>query len=248
MKRFLGAVLATVLLSSPVRADDQDAKAILDKAIKALGGGEKLGKVEAVTWKANGKITLNGNDNEFTSQATIQGLDRYRSEFEGDFNGNKFKGVTVLNGDKGWRKFGDMPMEMDKDAVVNEKRSVYLQLIPTTLVPLKGKDFKIESAGEETVGGTPAVCIKVTGPDGKDFKLCFDKESGRPVKQVAKVVGFMGEEYTQETTFGDYKDFDGIKKATKIENKRDGERFLEQEITEFKVMDKVAPETFSEPQ
>ena len=178
----------------------------------------------------------------------MQGLDQLRGEFEGDFGGNKFQAVTVLNGDKGWRKFGDMGMELDKDSLANEKRSLYLQMIPVTLLPLKGKDFKVEAAAEEKVGDKAAVGIKVTGPDGKDFKLYFDKDSGLPVKLVAKVIGFMGEEFTQETTFGTYKDFNGIKVATKIQNKRDGEKFLEQEITEFKLVDKVDPKTFAEPQ
>ena len=88
----------------------------------------------------------------------------------------------------------------------------------------------------------------MTGPDRKDFTLYFDKESGLPVKLVAKVVGFRGDEYTQETTYKDYKDFDGIKKATKVESKRDGEDFMKSEITEFKVLDKVDPKTFSEPE
>ena len=39
----------------------------------------------------------------------------------------------------------------------------------------------------------------------------------------------------------------GPKKATKVESKRDGERFLDLDISEFKVLAKVAPETFSEP-
>jgi hypothetical protein len=61
------------------------------------------------------------------------------------------------------------------------------------------------------------------------------------------VIGFQGQEYTQETTFADYKDFDGIKKATKVEVKRDGEKFQEMEVTEFKVLDKVDPDAFAEP-
>jgi len=251
MKRFLGAVLATVLVSclgGPAGADDPEAAAIVDKGIKALGGEEKLAKAAGATWKAKGKITFDGNDNEFDSQATVQGLDHFRSEFEGNFNGNTIKGVTVLNGDKGWRKFGDDPMEMDKDAVDNEKRTVYLQVVPAMLVPLKGKGFQVAKAGEEKVDGKSAVGLKVTGPDRKEFTIYFDKESGLPVKQVAKVVGFQGDEFTQETTFGSYKDFDGVKKATKVENKRDGEKFVETQVTEFKLLDKVAPETFNEPQ
>jgi hypothetical protein len=227
--------------------DDKDPKAILDKAIKALGGEEKLATIKAATWKSKGTITFGGNANPFTAQATVQGLDNYRSEFEGEFMGNKVKGVSVVAGDKGWRKFGDMNMELEKDGLTNEKRNVYLAVIPVTLLPLRDKGFKMEAAPEEKIDGKAAAVIKATGPDGKDFKLYFDKESGLPVKEVAKVVGFQGDEANQETTFGNYKDFDGIKKATKIVSKRDGENFMEIEVTEFKVLDKVDPKTFSEP-
>ena len=63
MKRLLGAVLAGFLmaiLGSPVRADDKDPNAILDKAIKALGGEEKLKKAESISWKSKGTITFGG--------------------------------------------------------------------------------------------------------------------------------------------------------------------------------------------
>jgi hypothetical protein len=49
------------------------------------------------------------------------------------------------------------------------------------------------------------------------------------------------------TTYTDYKDFGGIKKATKGEVKRNGEVFQVFEMTEFKVLDKVEPNTFTEP-
>jgi hypothetical protein len=106
----------------------------------------------------------------------------------------------------------------------------------------------VEVVGEEAVEGKPAVGVRVTPPDGKEFRLYFDKESGLPVRLVAKVLGFMGEEYTQETNFSDYKEMGGIRKATKIRAKRDGERFIDQEVTEFKVLDTVDPKTFAEPQ
>ena len=106
----------------------------------------------------------------------------------------------------------------------------------------------MEAIGEEKVAGKPAVGIKATGPDGKEFKLYFDKESGLPVKLVAKVASFMGDEVTQETTFSDYKEMGGIQKATKVQAKRDGEKFLDEQVTDFKILDHVDPKTFSEPQ
>jgi hypothetical protein len=230
-------------LAGLARAEDQDAKTTIERAIKALGGEEKLAKIEAFSYKSKGTVNFNGNESDFNSDVTIQGLDHLRREFGND----QFNGIVVLNGDKGWRKFGDDTNDLEGDALGNEKRGVYLQVIPITLVALKGKDFKVESAGEEKVGDKPAYVLKITGPDGKDFTLFFDKESGLPVKQVAKVLSFQGEERTQETTYADYKEFGGVKKATKLEVKRDGEVFQTMEITEFKVLEKVPPETFAEP-
>ena len=81
----------------------------------------------------------------------------------------------------------------------------------------------------------------------KDVVGRLRKETGLPVKQVAKVLNFMGDETLQETTYGGYKDFDGIKKATKLSSKRDSEKYLTLELSEFKVLDKVDAKTFEEP-
>ena len=249
MKRILVALFTTILLTSPVRAtraDDKDPQPVLDKAIKALGGEEKLKKAEITSSKVKATIKFGDNESEMTLHSTGQGLDHYRVEIEGKFGENEFKAVTVVNGNKGWRVFGEK-QDMDDDAVSNEKRRLYIDAAATRVLPLKQKGFKVESAGEEKVGDKPAAVIKVTGPDGKDFKLYLDKESGLPVKMVATMIGFQGEEFEQETTFKDYKDIDGIKVATKHESKRDGQDFVKAEITEFKILDKVDAKTFAEP-
>ena len=246
MRRLVGLGVAAVffsMVSGSGRADDQEVKSILDKPLEALGGEEKLGKVEAFSWKSKGVVVFNGDENESRSEVTVKGLDHFRREFGND----QFHGIVVLSGEKGWRKFGDNVNDLEGDLLASEKRGIYLHVIPITLMPLRGKGFKVEAAGEEKVGDKPAAILKITGPDGKDFTLSFDKESGLPVKQVARVVGFQGQEHNQETTFADYKEFDGIKKATKIEVKRDGEKFQTFELTEFKVLDKVDPEVFTEP-
>src|SRR3954451_18098424 len=105
MKRTLDItlVVAIAVAAAPgslARADDSKTTEILDKAIKALGGAERLGKAEGTSEKAKGKLTIEGNENTITSQSITQGIDRRRSEFEGEFNGNKFKGLSVLSGDK----------------------------------------------------------------------------------------------------------------------------------------------------
>lgn len=193
-------------------------------------------------------INLNGAESEVSGKATAAGLERFKSEVEGEFNGNKFRVATVVDGDKGWRKFGDNAMPLDGDALANERRSIYLQVGGTTVLPLKGKGFKAELSGEEKVADKPASVVKFTGPDGKDFKIAFDKETGLPVRLSATVAGFMGEDYLQETYYKDYKEFGGIKRATRTEVRRDGEKFLDQELSDYETLDKVEPGTFDEPE
>jgi hypothetical protein len=252
MRRRICVAAAVMLLCGMIgvsrAADVQDANAIVDKAIKAVGGAEALGKIKAASWKAKTTMTFGGQDAEGKSEVIWGDLTHYRQVFEFERDGNTAKITSILAGEKGVRAFGDMQQDMEKEAVANMKRTIYLTVIPVTLVALKDKDFKVEGADEVTVEGKPAVGIKVTAPDKKDFKLYFDKESGLPVRLVATVANFrQGQpESTQETTYSDYKEMGGIKKATKIVVKRDGMKFQEQKITEFKALEKVEAKTFTD--
>lgn len=250
--RSIHFLVAAALIASGfgqlAQADEKQAQAIVAKAIQAIGGEAKLAKAKAISWKTKGTLHFGDNANKYTAQATVAGLDKFRQEFEGEFGGNPVKGVVVLDGDKGWRSFGDMSMELDQEAVANEKRTVYLQAIGSaSLLPLKTSAFKIETAEDGKAGEADAAGVKVTAPDGKDFTIYFDKQSNLPVKVVAQVVGFDGQEFTQETAYSEFKDFDGVKKATKLQSKRDGQVFIDAELVEFKTLDEVADDAFAEP-
>jgi hypothetical protein len=248
MRRFIAAALAVAAgMAAPARADDA-ATAVLDKAAKALGGEDKLGKVTAFLMEGKGSVAVMGNDSDVAVKATFQGTDHMRQEIDLKFGDMDVKGVTVLAKDKGWRKFAGMGGPMEGGELDNLKRIVYLGTVPVTVVPLKGKGFKVEAAGEEKVGDKPAAVLKITGPEGKDFTLSFDKETGLPAKLTATVQGFGGEDVKQETVYADYKEMDGIKKATKIESNRDGQKYMTLTVTSFKVLDKVDPKMFTEPE
>lgn len=237
MKRFLFGLVAFVLLGSPAKADDPTA--LVEKAVKAMGGQEKLAGHHAAHVKAKGTFHMDGEAHPITTEVTAQGLDHHRVEWEGEFDGKMVKGFTLVSGIKGWRKIDDETMELDDDALKGEKQDIYLQLVAANPTLLHHKGFKITKSEKDAV--------TAMGPDGKEFTLHFDKATGLPSKVVATVRGFTGEAAKQETTYSDYKDFGGIKKATKIVTKRDGEPYLAQELTEYKALDKVDPKTFEEP-
>ncbi len=246
-KCICGAFLAAFVLvvAGPARAEEGDAKAVIEKAIKALGGEEKLTKaLKGCTWKTKGTFSLMGNDNEFTGVGNLQGADHLRTESESSFG----KFTLVVAGDKGWLNFGGNVMDLEGDGLANEKFNAFLDASTALPVLLREKGVKMEGIAEEKVGGKAAAGIKVTTPSGKDFRLYFDKESGLPVKRVAKVTRFGPEEYTEDAYFTNYKEFDGIKRSTKTQQKRDGEKFIEAETTEFKVVDKIDAKTFTKPE
>ena len=249
MNRYFGACLAAALAASLVttsRADEKEALAAVDKAGAALGE-EKLAKAAGVSWKTKGVLTLGGNENEITGKATYAGIDKVRNEFSAEINGMAVDGVTVVDGVKGWRKFNDNLMEMDDEALANEKRNMYMAAAASRPSILKGKGFKVDSAPGVDVAGKPTVGVKVVGPDGKPFTLYLDKETGLPTQLAAKVRGFGGEDVDQVTTYSDYKDFGGVKRYTKTLSTRDGDKFIEATLSDFQILEKIEPGTFAEP-
>ncbi|WZO99098.1 hypothetical protein EP7_000691 [Isosphaeraceae bacterium EP7] len=248
MKMMLGLAAMLVGLTSVASADDAEVTAVLDRAIKALGGEAKLAKADVISWKNKGKLYLNGTPNEFEATSTVKGLDRHRAEFKGNFGGQDVEVLAVLDGDKGWRKFDGQTQGLSEQELSTERQNLYLQVVTYNPLALKGKGFKVESKGEEKVDGKPASVLTATGPDGKDFTLSFDKETGLPVKRTAKVVNFDGSTVDEVETFSDYKDYSGLKIPTKVASTRAGSKFVEAETTDFKVLDKADADSFSRPE
>jgi hypothetical protein len=235
-------------MAVPVQADDKaDAKAIIDKAIKATGGEEKLAKYKAITWKGKGKINLMGTEIEFTIEAAAQPPKQSRGQSEANFNCMKFERIQVVNGDKGWISMMGNTEEMSEEQLAAAKEELYAGWV-ATLVPLKDAAFKLAPLGEIKVGDHPAVGVKVSHQDHKDISLYFDKDKGLLVKVQRRAKDMMGQEVDQETLYSDYKEDSGLQHARKQKTKRDGNDFLELEVTQYKPVEKLDDSTFAKPQ
>jgi hypothetical protein len=240
----VGLVLA---LTGPVRADDQgETRALVDKAIKALGGKDKLARFKAATWKAKG--TLYGNEEvSFEAEWTVQGPEKHRIEADAEANGQKFKVFIVLNGDMGWFKLADNSEDLNKDRLTEEKERAYLDWL-TTFLPLQDKGLKLSPLGEMKIDDRPAVGLTVSSKDHREVNLYFDKEKGLLLKSETRVKDVdRGVEVGQEILYSDFKEIDGVPRPTKVSYKRDGQRYIEMEISEFKLLEKADDSLFSMP-
>jgi hypothetical protein len=56
-----------------------------------------------------------------------------------------------------------------------------------------------------------------------------------------------GQEVSEESYFGNYKDVSGTKQAMKLNVKHDGKKFIDCEVTDIKLLEKVDDATFAKP-
>jgi hypothetical protein len=235
--------LATVMAEAD---DSATARALVNKAIKAHGGEATLAKLPAVTSKFKGKIHGMGEAAAFTGEVAMQGPDRYKAVFEAEEGGEKYRVIQVLNGKNGWTKFNDDTEELDKEDLADLKDDAHGEWV-VTLVPLTGKGFTLKPLGEITIDKRAALGVKASSKGRRDIDLYFDKETGLLVKTKARVKDDDGQEVTEETFLRDYKEMQGTKQAMKFTVKRAGQLYLEGEITEHRLADKLDDSVFAKP-
>jgi len=244
------ALTLTLTMAGTARADKQaDAKAVIDRAIKATGGAAKLAQFKAETFKGKGKFYGMGEGVDYTGEWAVQHPDKMRVQIDGEAGGMKFTFVRVVNGGKVWAKFGDMTQEVDdKDQIAEAKEAGYVGWV-TTLVPLTGKGFQLAPLGEVKVDDKPAVGVRVSHKGHRDINLFFDKDKGLLVKSETTVKDPMagGKEVTQEALYSDYKEVSGVKRPMKLVVNRDGKKYVTSELTEIELKEKLDASVFDKP-
>jgi hypothetical protein len=249
MRTFLSlASVVCLLFAAAARADEQaDLQKIIDKAIKAHGADKAQKNKKATTFKLKGMVHVMAMDLDFTGEFATQEPDKFRSVQELTVMGQELKITTVLNGDKGWVSVAGNTQELGKDAIESAKEDFYAGKV-TDMTALKEKGYKLGALAEKKVGDRAAVGISVAHEGHRDIFLFFDKETGMLLMSERQARdATSGQEFKQETRYSSYKDVDGVKRPHKVDIKRDGEKFVEAEVTEYKTFDKLDDSTFEMP-
>lgn len=242
MKKVLGLALALVVGLSVVgvlRADEP--KDIIEKAIKATGGEDKLAKFKAQTWSAKGKYYGMGEGQDYTAEYAVQFPDKFKFTVQGIF-------TIVYDGSKGWRKMGEDTAEMTAEQLAEQKEGMHAGYL-ATLLPLRDNAYTLTPLGEVKVGDRAAVGIKVSSKGHRDVNFYFDKDTNLLVKSEMTVKSEEqgGKQVTQEELYSDHQDVDGVKIPMKMTINRDGKKFVEGESSNVKLLEKLDDNVFSKP-
>jgi outer membrane lipoprotein-sorting protein len=238
--------LLTVLVPAWARAQDPSPQEIVDKGIAAHGGLEKLKKTEAANFQGKGTVYVMGQAVEFKGEWWIQPPDKFKNAISLDISGEKMEIVDVLNGDKGWRiKEGLEQLQEEQKNFI--KTDLYVKRI-AHLVALKDPQYKLTALGGSKIGDAEVWGVKVSHNNHKDVSLFFDKNTGLLLRiQHQGKDPMSGQEALLEINYGNYKDQDGMKIASKISTKKDGNDFVDMTLTDLKLADRLDDKLFDKP-
>jgi len=239
---------AWLALTGPVHAQDDECRAVVAKAMKAMGGEDKLAANQGHYLKGKGTVSIMGMDLEYTAELWDQQPDKQKGVFEFAIMGQNFTLTQVYNGGKGWRNLMGKTMAVEDDELKEFKQTMNAERV-AGLVDLKDKAYKLSSLGEVKVNGRAAVGILVARQDYRDVSLFFDKATHLLVKTEtrAKDPNTM-QEATQEKLFTDYKELaPGFQVPSKLVINFDGKKFLDMTISEARMVEKHDASIFAEP-
>ncbi len=217
------------------RADQPTPEQIIDKAIRAHGGEDRLKQLSGFSLKDR---MVYDKGQTWNYEMTVDAPVRYRSEMKVGAEGKTR--VIVIDGDHGWLKSSDEVISYPPTFVDSMRKYTIPYLGPRSILRLldrqKNPKCHFSTVGECTIDGHQAVGLLMKLEGGSQQTWSFDKESGLLLKEESRTANFEGEDTVNVTTFSDYQTFDGFPIARKETGERDGKPSFTRELIDFRVV------------
>jgi hypothetical protein len=249
----LAAAAALAAAGVAVPADTGDVKALIDRALQAAGGADRLAQPRAYSFKQEMTTKSKKNPAGVTSTATFyfQPPKKFRMEEEGQLNGRPVTYVEVINGNRGWGKRDGATRPLPPQAVAHPLE-VQQGFGYKFVLALHDPAWKAAPLGESTVDGRAVVGVKLTHPvgrGGEERRLYFDAQTYLLAKSELRAKLSTGGEMATEQTWGDYKTIDGIAVPHHVTHviKGSNEATVERTYSDFRFVDRPDPHLFDPP-
>ena len=245
----LALVVAAVLLGMARRAAaEDDPRAVIEKAVRAHGGAEKISQLKAVRMKVRGTLYLGKEGVPFVGETAAQLPDKLKNTLGFELEGKKQDVRQVVNGDKATVTINGEPLALKEQHVAELKEVLYGERVNTLVPLLRDKGYELDAAGEGKLDGRPTVGVKVSSRGHRDVTLHFDKETGLLVKAERRALDFGTlKEISQEERYADFKEVDGLRRPLKVTVLRDGKKYMEGEVVQLQYFDKLDDGEFGQP-
>jgi hypothetical protein len=244
----VGLVFAAAALApnNATRAQ-ADPRTVLDRAINAHGGEERLGALKAGHTRSRGTRQA-AKEVPFTQEAYFQLPDRLKEIQQLQLPDQKVTLIVGLAGDMAWMSSNGTTTDL-QGRLLAELKSAANLLRATRLVPLKrDRAFRLTALPGVPIDGRPALGLRASCTGYGDVKLYFDQMTGLLAKVERQVVDLSSmQDVTEERFFDSYREFDGVRTPTRIRVLRAGRPFLVAEVLEAKFVERLDDRVFARP-
>lgn len=227
--------------ASPVAEPEKEApltaNALLDQAIEAVGGLDKLKeKLSAYNYKSTG----NYFGSPYAMETTWKAPDKMLMGMEA--------GATVMGyvGSECWTRMGDVVLDCP-----NEEKTAAAEMLTvaqwTSLYPLKDEGVKLELLEAITHNGKKVLPLKATKVDGGFSAVIYIEEATKLPLGVKYDGHFMGKRGTLETWILEMKEIEGVKVPFKSVMTFDGKTIIEDNVQQM-VFGAIDDTAFAKPQ
>jgi uncharacterized protein YxeA len=205
---------AALLLAFSLHAAELTVDEILAKNTAARGGASKLAAVKSM--RLTGKLSVAGMEGPFTM------IKKRPQMFKVEFTIGGMTGAQAYDGTSGWMMMPFLgqkepgPMPGDMLAAMKEQAD-----FDGPFIDYAKKGNKVELLGQANVAGSPAYKLKLTTKDGQEATVYLDAATFLETKIEAKRQ-MQGQEVETETTFGSYREVEGLLFPFSVESKAKG--------------------------
>ena len=215
---------------------------VVEQAIQTAGGAERLSRLTAQTWRAKMKIHEGEQVRTVDAKYAVQWPDKLRSDVAGSY-------TMVRNGDAGWLMQGKIVQDLTTDQLLFLKEDMYVNWL-RTLAPLRGKGLRYQSVPPIEVEGRETVGVRVSSANHRDVVFLFDKQTHDVVKTEtqSRGLGEEGELANIESFYSKFEKVAGTRVPTRVKIVRDGELFMEIEISDIQRSEKLDAKLFARPE
>jgi hypothetical protein len=245
--RILSAALVLLpALAVPAPAQDA-ARAVIQRAIVAHGGLEKLGRVRADRVRLEGTLHIGSSAVAFSNDLVVQAPGQFKSVCRIGEPGRMRTVIHLLDGDKAMIVVDGRPMPVSGSNLAQMRQTLQLDQAMKLVPLLTDPTFTVSPLGDLPYNGRVTVGVRVVGGGQRDLRLYFDRETGLLVRTEHLLDGAGGKDVTQEACYSDYKEMGGYLRAGKVTAYRDGKKVMEARLVEARACDHIDAAEFTRP-
>jgi hypothetical protein len=247
MRMFLLTPVLFLVAGSAVQAQaDDEARGILQKAIQAHGGKDKLSQVKAELARTRGTVQVpNVGALPFTAETYSQLPGQFKNVLRTEFQGQAIVLVQILDGDRAAMSVNGVAEGVGPRLLEEMQEARHAELALTLVPLLEGKGYKATALKEINIKGRPAVGVLVQSPGHKDYRMYFDTATSLLVKTERPALNHQMQEVLQEAYWSDYRVTAGVNRPARFAVYQNQQLTTQGEVVEVRYPDRHPADTFA---